>query len=80
MPLLSQLVGQTPAGTIAGPVNVKVVDPTYGEDTLTGGFTYTSSLAIDSVTPNRIPTEGKVEVSIRGRIGAPRVPPSFSNS
>lgn len=62
-----KLVGQTPAGTVAGPVNVKVVDPTYGEDTLTGGFTYTSSLAIDSVTPNRIPTEGKVEVSIRGR-------------
>lgn len=62
-----KLVGISPEGLIPGPVDVKVVDPTYGEDTLAGGFTYTATLGLDSVTPTRIPTQGGVEVSLSGR-------------
>ena len=61
------LVGHSPPGQGPGPVAVKVLDPTYGEEVLPGGFEYISPLAIDSVSPNRVPTDGGVEVTIRGR-------------
>lgn len=62
-----KLVGVSPEGVIPGPVDVKVVDAVYGEDTLSGGFTYTATLTLDAVTPSRIPTTGMVEVTLNGR-------------
>lgn len=62
-----ELVGETPPGAGPGAVNVKVLDPTYGQETLEGGFEYILPLAIESVVPERIPTTGGVEVTVRGR-------------
>ena len=61
------LVGQVPPGQGPGPVNVKVLDPVLGEEILVGGYEYTLDLEVESVTPNRVPSEGGVEVTIRGR-------------
>ncbi len=61
------LVGRVPRGQGPGPVNVKLLDPTLGEDILVGGFEYTLDLIIDTIEPNRVPSEGGVEVTIRGR-------------
>ncbi len=61
------LVGLTPAGSAPGPVSVKVLHPTDGTLVLDDGFTYTDALKIDSVSPSKLPTEGGVEVTIRGR-------------
>jgi hypothetical protein len=60
------LVGQSPASTGIGPVVVKVLDPERGQDSVTDGFVYTAALEVDSVFPNRVPTTGGVEVTIRG--------------
>lgn len=60
------LVGQTPPGVAEGPLAVKVLDAQTGEDVLQGGFTYTTSLKLDSVSPNRIPVAGGTEVTISG--------------
>lgn len=62
-----QLVGQTPAGAGTGPVNVKVLDPTYGDEVLEDGFEYVPDLAVDAVTPGRVSSGGGVEVSVTGR-------------
>lgn len=62
-----KLVGISPEGVVPGPVDVKVVDPVYGEDNLPGGFTYTATLTLDAVSPTRIPTTGMVEVTLNGR-------------
>jgi hypothetical protein len=62
-----KLAGETPPGTSPGPVNVKVLDPVYGVDTLIAGFTYTSALVLDAVAPERVPTTGGVEVTLYGR-------------
>jgi hypothetical protein len=61
-----ELAGETPPGLAPGPVNVKVLDPTYGAETLIGGFTYTAALVLDAVAPDRIPTAGGVEVTLYG--------------
>lgn len=61
------LVGQSPEGPGVGPVVVKVLDPDRGQDTLQSGYTYTAPLEVASVVPNRVPTTGGVEVTIRGR-------------
>lgn len=61
------LVGTVPQGQGPGPVNVKVLDPVLGEDILVGGYEYTLDLAVESVTPNRVPSSGGVEVTVRGR-------------
>ncbi len=61
------LVGETPPGAGPGAVNVKVLDPTYGEETLDDGFEYVLPLIIESVSPDRVPTTGGVEVTVRGR-------------
>jgi hypothetical protein len=62
-----KLAGETPAGLTPGPVNVKVLDPVYGADTLIAGYTYTSALVLDAVAPDRLPTAGGVEVSVYGK-------------
>ncbi|MBA2663136.1 MAG: IPT/TIG domain-containing protein [Bradymonadaceae bacterium] len=62
-----KLVGETPSGSNVGPVNIKVLDPLFGQDTLVGGFTFTAPLEIASVVPNRVPTTGGVEVTVNGR-------------
>ncbi|MFB6375033.1 MAG: IPT/TIG domain-containing protein, partial [Bradymonadaceae bacterium] len=61
-----KLVGQTPKAAGTGPVAVKALDPQTGEDVLPKAFTYTESLRVDTVTPDRIPTDGGVEVTIEG--------------
>ena len=60
------LVGATPAGVAPGSVDVKLLDPEYGDDTLTGGFSYSASLGLTSVTPRNIPVQGGVELTIQG--------------
>jgi hypothetical protein len=61
-----RLVGQTPRGASAGSVTVKALDPTTGDDTLTDGFTYTTTLQFDSAAPTRLPTSGGTTVTIEG--------------
>ncbi len=61
-----KLHGETPGASGVGPVNVKLLDPVSGSDTLVGGFTYTAPLEIFSVTPSVLPTAGDVEVTIQG--------------
>lgn len=60
------VVGEVPAGTGPGPVNVKVLDPTLGQATLVDGYTYTTRLELVSVSPVRLPVDGNVEVSVYG--------------
>ena len=60
------LVGITPEGSAPGAVNVRVIDPDRGDETLIGGFTYTATLEVFAVTPSRIPTTGGVEVEVTG--------------
>lgn len=62
-----ELVGRVPPGQAPGPVNVRVLDPFLGEDILIGGFEYTLDLVVDTIQPNRVPSAGGVEVTIRGR-------------
>ena len=61
-----RLVGQTPQASGPGPVSVKALDPTSGEDVLQGAYTYTTTLRLDTVTPKSLPTEGGVEVTLTG--------------
>jgi hypothetical protein len=61
-----ELVGDTPEGPGVGPVNVKLIDQDTGDDVLEGGFTYTATVRIDSISPRRIPTSGGVEVQVDG--------------
>ncbi len=62
------LVGTAPAAAGPGPVTVKVLDPAFAEEeVLPGGFEYFAPLAVDSVTPRRVPTDGGVELTVRGR-------------
>lgn len=60
------LVGEAPAGTGPGPVSVKVLDPDNGDDALDGGFTYTPRLELHAVSPTLVPTDGGVEIELRG--------------
>jgi hypothetical protein len=61
-----RLVGRTPEGAGPGTVTVKALDPQTGEASLNDGFTYVTSLKVDSVTPSRVPTDGGIEVTIDG--------------
>jgi len=61
------LVGQTPPAAGPGPVAVKAIDPDSGRDSLSQGYTYTTPLKIDSITPEQVPTEGGVDVRIEGQ-------------
>ncbi len=60
------LVGETPAGVAPGSVDVKLLDATFGDDTLIGGFTYSASLNLDTITPTSVPTQGGVELTVEG--------------
>ncbi|MFB6264145.1 MAG: IPT/TIG domain-containing protein [Bradymonadaceae bacterium] len=62
-----KLVGQTPKGASEGTVAVKALDPQTGKDVLPNGFRYTTSLKVDSASPTRVPTDGGVEVTLKGR-------------
>ncbi len=61
------LVGQTPSAAGPGPVTVKVFDPIGGDVFLDGGYEYVATLAVDTVTPNVVPSTGGVEVTVTGR-------------
>src|SRR5690554_5064646 len=62
----SKLRGETPGASGVGPVNIKLLDPVTGGDTLVGGFTYTAPLEIFKVSPALLPSTGDVEVTIEG--------------
>ena len=55
----------SPIGTV-GPATVRVVTP-GGEAELPAGFTYVRELLLESVEPARVPDEGGIEVTVRGR-------------
>lgn len=60
------LVGRTPAAAGPGPVTVKVLSRTGEVRTLDNAFTYIADLAIDEVTPTRLPGTGGFEVTVTG--------------
>ncbi|MEM1346984.1 MAG: IPT/TIG domain-containing protein [Myxococcota bacterium] len=62
-----KLEGVTPEGVAPGPVDVKVLDAERGDDNMLGVFTYFGEMGVDAVSPDRIPTEGNVEVTLTGR-------------
>jgi hypothetical protein len=59
------IAATTPAGVI-GPADVRVITP-GGIADLPRGFRYHLELRIDSVAPARIPEEGGVELTIKGK-------------
>ncbi|MFA5535677.1 MAG: IPT/TIG domain-containing protein, partial [Bacillota bacterium] len=63
------ITAKTPASDKAGPVDVMVINPDGGADTLFDGFTYKfpdSEPKITSVNPNKIPATGGSIVTIKG--------------
>jgi hypothetical protein len=74
----SQMLGRTPAASGPGPVTVKAIAPDGAVETLVDGYEYVEGLTIDEVSPARVPTEGGVEVEIRGSGFTPNVAVSFS--
>lgn len=63
----NEITATSPAGAVAGPVNITVTDPD-GSDTLTNGFSYDAPAApgITLVLPGTGPTTGGTAVSIIG--------------
>ncbi len=61
-----RLVGRTPEAAGPGTVTVKAIDSQTGEAALADAFTYTESVRIESITPNRLPTDGGTEVTLQG--------------
>ncbi|MGM0556448.1 MAG: IPT/TIG domain-containing protein [Myxococcota bacterium] len=61
-----QLVGYAPPAGGPGTVTVKAISSSGEVSTIPDGYRYVEGLKIESVTPNRIPTEGGVQVDIRG--------------
>lgn len=59
------IAATTPDGVV-GPVTVRVVTP-GGEAELPAGFRYVTELVLDAVAPARVPDEGGVRVTLRGR-------------
>lgn len=59
------IAATTPAGVI-GPADVRVITP-GGVADLPRGFRYHLELRVDSMEPARVPEEGGVEVTIRGK-------------
>jgi hypothetical protein len=72
------ITGNTPPGAGPGPVSVKVIAPDGQVRTLEQGFTYTAQVRVDSVTPDRLPTAGGVEVEVRGQGFAAGAPDSVA--
>ena len=60
------LLGRTPPSSQPGPVAVKAISPSGQVSLLQGGFTYVATLAVERVTPSRVPTSGGVELEIHG--------------
>ena len=59
------IAATTPAGVI-GPADVRVITP-GGVADLPRGFRYHLELRVDSIEPARVPEEGGVEVTVRGK-------------
>ena len=60
------LIGRVPPGSNPGPVTVKAVDPSGERTALAEGYTYVGGLEVDRITPRTIPTEGGVQIVLRG--------------
>jgi hypothetical protein len=74
----NQMLGRTPAASGPGPVSVKAFAPDGQVETLVDGYEYVEGLTIDQIRPSRVPTDGGVEVEIRGSGFTPNVAVSFS--
>ncbi len=61
-----QLVAQTPPATAHGPVDVRAISPGGEVSEIANGFTYTDPIAVDSVTPDLLPTTGGYEITLHG--------------
>ncbi len=73
-----QMLGQVPPASGPGPVTVKAIAPDGQVRTLVDAYEYVAGLHIDSVTPSRVPTDGGVEVEVRGSGFSPQSAVSFS--
>lgn len=60
------IVGSVPEGMRPGPVDVKVVADDGTSAVLEEGYTYLAGVSVDTVTPSTLPTDGGVQVTIRG--------------
>ncbi len=60
------LVGRTPPAPGPGPVLVRAIAPDGTTRHLTDGFSYLTTLAVDTITPRRLPTTGGTEIEIHG--------------
>jgi hypothetical protein len=61
-----QLIGYAPPSGGPGTVTVKAIDEGGDVSTIPDGYRYVEGLQIESVSPGRVPTEGGVQVDIRG--------------
>lgn len=61
-----QMTGRAPAASGPGPVTVKAIAPDGQVETLVDGYEYVEGLSVASVSPARVPTDGGVEVEVRG--------------
>jgi hypothetical protein len=75
-----QLVGYAPPVGGPGTVTVKAIAANGEVSTIPDGYRYVEGLQIESITPERIPTEGGVQVDIRGSGFTPDAAVSFSGT
>lgn len=61
-----QLVAQTPPATSPGPVTVRAIASDGEVSEIPNGFTYADPIEIDSIVPDQLPTDGGVELTLRG--------------
>ncbi|QDG52986.1 hypothetical protein FIV42_20220 [Persicimonas caeni] len=73
-----QMLGRVPSASGPGPVTIKAISPGGETQTLVDGYEYVQGLSIDSVSPSLLPTDGGVEVEIRGSGFGPQAAVSFS--
>lgn len=74
-----ELVGRTPPATGPGAVTLRVYRPDGAIAAQANAFEYVERLALNSVTPTRVPTNGAVEVEIRGEGFTPDIAVSFAS-
>ncbi|MFB6264144.1 MAG: IPT/TIG domain-containing protein [Bradymonadaceae bacterium] len=68
-----ELVARVPAAESPHRATVKVVGPDGRRRSLKDGYEYVSAIRVERVTPTRIPTDGGVQVEVRGQGFGPSV-------
>lgn len=61
-----RLVGTTPPASNRGPVTVRIVSAQGDESKLVNGFTYTEPVDVHAVLPEVLPTDGHLEIDLKG--------------